>query len=447
MNKRRNVSESTKKKVAGKQWFKCANRPNSKLKRIENHLCPLWAIDGENKGNFNDDGYHIDHIDELCVSGNNDITNLQALCKTCHSVKTRNFMQIHKRRRKNNNHVIEISVANVDSIDVKDMSKDNGDDKNDNNDIEDVDKDNNDIENVNNDIENVRADVDVRIFKCSTCDKEFKSQQNLNYHVEKNACKEYICNCKYCDKGFTTKSNMYTHIRSSCKAKKQKDEEKDEIYKKLLEIEEMKKKLIELEKTNKKLLENDNKKLLENDNKKLLENDNKKLVEQEKIEKTVVAKNMNICTIDSHNITLIGHGKEDLSKIDKNEILQAIKHEHNSIIKLTEVLHFNPKHPEYNNAYITNIKDKYAMMFNGNDWIITMKSDMIDKIYNDIKNYIKDNVNMFANSLSASEWETLYLWSMTEDDNERILKVKEEMKLLFYNKRNIILDKKTKRKR
>ena len=50
------------------------------------------------------------------------------------------------------------------------------------------------------------------------------------------------------------------------------------------------------------------------------------------------------------NINLIGYGKEDLSKIDKNEILRAIRCGFDSSIKLTEALHFNPKHPEYHNV-------------------------------------------------------------------------------------------------
>jgi hypothetical protein len=245
---------------------------------------------------------------------------------------------------------------------------------------------------------------------------------------------------------------MYTHIRSSCKTKKLKDEEKDEIYKKLLEIEEMKKKILDLEKTNKKILE------LEKTNKKLLENDKKKQNIIEKLEKKVVEKNVNNVknvknvnngTINNennnYNIILVGYGKEDLSKIDKKEILKAMQHGYDSTIKLTEALHFNPKHPEYNNVYITNMKDKYAMMFDGKDWNLTMKDDLINKIYDDKKNYIEENIDDFVDSLTVSRKKALDRWLDTDEDDDRITKIKNEINLLLYNKRNIILDKEKKR--
>jgi hypothetical protein len=107
------------------------------------------------------------------------------------------------------------------------------------------------------------------------------------------------------------------------------------------------------------------------------------------------------------HVNLIGYGKEDLSKIDKKEILKAIQFGYDSTIKLTETMHFNPKHPEYHNIYITNIKDKYAMMFDGKDWNLTMKDKLINKIYDDKKNYIEENIDEFIDSLSASRKKAL----------------------------------------
>lgn len=71
---KRKVSESTKKQVAGRQRFRCATVPN--------YACPL------RNEPFDEAGYDIDHIVELRNGGSNDISNLQALCPTCHRVKT-----------------------------------------------------------------------------------------------------------------------------------------------------------------------------------------------------------------------------------------------------------------------------------------------------------------------------------------------------------------------
>lgn len=88
-NKRkRNVSETLKKKVVFNQKNKCANFPNSNLKYIDQYKCPLYIY---NNGLFDESGYEIDHIIEFCIGGSDDITNLQALCTSCHTVKTKNF--------------------------------------------------------------------------------------------------------------------------------------------------------------------------------------------------------------------------------------------------------------------------------------------------------------------------------------------------------------------
>lgn len=71
---KRKVSEALKKLVAGRQRFTCATIPN--------YSCPM-------KGKpFDEAGYDIDHIVELRNGGSNDPSNLQALCPTCHRVKT-----------------------------------------------------------------------------------------------------------------------------------------------------------------------------------------------------------------------------------------------------------------------------------------------------------------------------------------------------------------------
>ena len=40
----RNVRESTKKKIAGKQYYKCANEPSIILYNLKNYKCPMWLL-------------------------------------------------------------------------------------------------------------------------------------------------------------------------------------------------------------------------------------------------------------------------------------------------------------------------------------------------------------------------------------------------------------------
>ena len=64
----------------------CANHPENFAMGCKNYLCPMWLING---GFFDESGYQIDHIVEVSHGGGNNIENLQVLCPSCHSVKTK----------------------------------------------------------------------------------------------------------------------------------------------------------------------------------------------------------------------------------------------------------------------------------------------------------------------------------------------------------------------
>jgi HNH endonuclease len=85
------VTEAMKKKVAAKNYYKCANMPGKNLRGLEDFLCPLWQIGGENRGCFGIT-YEIDHIVEKALGGSDDEQNLQAICSICHAYKTRCFL-------------------------------------------------------------------------------------------------------------------------------------------------------------------------------------------------------------------------------------------------------------------------------------------------------------------------------------------------------------------
>ena len=88
------LKESQKKRVAGRQYYRCANEPKLKPKLnqrgLEGYKCPLW-LSPIHKGSFDESGYEIDHIIEYSISNDNSDSNLQALCISCHRNKTKRF--------------------------------------------------------------------------------------------------------------------------------------------------------------------------------------------------------------------------------------------------------------------------------------------------------------------------------------------------------------------
>ena len=122
-------------------------------------------------------------------------------------------------------------------------------------------------------------------------------------------------------------------------------------------------------------------------------------------------------------------------------MLKILQQGYDSTLHLTNRVHFNPDLPEYNNIYISNMKDKFAMMFDGKDWILTMKENLIQKIYDDKRSYIETNLDDFVNSLTKERQNALKRWLDTDEDHPRIKKIKDDITLMLYNKRKIAIDK------
>lgn len=262
----------------------------------------------------------------------------------------------------------------------------------------------------------------MTVYQCEKCDKNFSSKANLLYHTVNKVCsveKSYRCN--KCGTGFAHRSSRSRHEKNCTNA--QVDNESDDIDKKVLlqQFEEMRRMNLEMMDKIAKLENRDEIDRVTNVNNGSIHNGD-------------------VNTINNITVNVVPFGKEDLSKIDKNELLKVFRSGFNSALRLTETTHFNPKYPEYHNVYISNMKNKYAMTFDGDDWALVMKDDLIDKIYDNKRDYIEENMDEFINSLLPSQINALHRWLNVDDDHQYVQKVKNEMKLMLYNKRKMALD-------
>ena len=110
------------------------------------------------------------------------------------------------------------------------------------------------------------------------------------------------------------------------------------------------------------------------------------------------------------------------------------------IPNLIKRIHFDPKKPENHNIYISNIKNKYIMIYDGNQWILNDQGEAINDII---------DTNEFVLEQKLEEWiengkdypEIMkkfnrYLEKKEKDDV--INKIKDEIKLLLYNNRKVV---------
>jgi hypothetical protein len=81
--------------------------------------------------------------------------------------------------------------------------------------------------------------------------------------------------------------------------------------------------------------------------------------------------------------------------------------------------------------------------------MITTKKDLINKIYDDKKSYIEENLEAYIDSLHPSSevnlWSrkrALSRWLDTDNEDVKVKEIKENIKLLLYNSKNMAIDNK-----
>jgi C2H2 type zinc finger protein len=252
---------------------------------------------------------------------------------------------------------------------------------------------------------------------CDKCEASFARKEGLTYHAENDVCAVKKFKCKYCPKSYTTETSKYRHIR-------QKHEEEIEEDRRNKTLEEQVKMLIQ-----------------ENQNLK------SRVTKMEKKQKpsTQFVNNSGVInhgTINDNrtinNITIVAYGKEDMSHIDREDIIKALKTGFNSTKHLTEVVHFNPKYPNYSNIKRNNFNMKNKLMYhNGKGWVTTSDPHMIDELYYRKRDFIEENIEHYRDGLTKGDMTRLQRWLNVDDDDQRITKIKGDLREMLFNKKEV----------
>lgn len=134
----------------------------------------------------------------------------------------------------------------------------------------------------------------------------------------------------------------------------------------------------------------------------------------------------------------MAYGKEDMSQIDREDIIKALKTGFNSTKQLTEVIHFNPKYPHYSNIKRSNYNMKNKVMFHdGENWVTTSDPHMIDDLYNRKRDFIEENIDLYQDGLNKYDMVRLHRWLNVDDDDHRITRIKTGLREMLFNKKGI----------
>jgi hypothetical protein len=246
-----------------------------------------------------------------------------------------------------------------------------------------------------------------------------------------NSTHEIICN--YCKKTFSRKYTLDRHLANYCKIKKQHDDEKEQIFQRLItqlkeqdeEIKNLKEQLSSITPSNTNgttITHNDSSKTT---NKNIQNNTNNTINNIDNSQKI------------QNNIKLVAFGEEDLSYITNNICKQILNKGFRSVPVLIKYTHFNANKPEQHNVYISNMRDSHAMIYDGKQWKLMDRTEAVDQLIHDGKYYLVEKFEELFGELDPVTIKKFNRFVNQSEDDEILNGLKRDIKYMLYNNKNI----------
>lgn len=84
------------------------------------------------------------------------------------------------------------------------------------------------------------------------------------------------------------------------------------------------------------------------------------------------------------------------------------------------------------------MKDLYAMIFDGEQWSLKEKEEIINQLFDDKESFLEDKYNEYFDKLDEITKKKFKRF-LEQTDEETKRKLKHQIKLLMYNKRHVPL--------
>jgi hypothetical protein len=161
-------------------------------------------------------------------------------------------------------------------------------------------------------------------------------------------------------------------------------------------------------------------------------------VMSEKIDKPNIINNNNTFNVQQ-NIIVTPFGKEDLSFLTLKDYKKIFNKGCYSIPEIIKLIHCNENKPEFTNIYIKNFKDEYMFTFDGSDWDIEKKDDVLNNMIENKKNLLESKFDDMQNELPQYAI-TMFKKFLERSDNDEVKNsIKDELKNMFYKNRHHVI--------
>ena len=125
--------------------------------------------------------------------------------------------------------------------------------------------------------------------------------------------------------------------------------------------------------------------------------------------------------------------------IPQDIIKQALNYGFKSIPVFTKYLHFNKNNPENHNIYISNLKNKFVMVYKKDDWNLTNQDDILGKLIDFKTDFLAEKFDEYKNDLPSSTLRKFDRFLDEQYEDDVINDIKDELKLILYNNRKLPL--------
>ena len=288
-------------------------------------------------------------------------------------------------------------------------------------------------------------------YKCNKCCRTFNKKSNYNYHLKRKIpCQNIIIQnipqistlsstqnsailaeqeedtshkCNYCNKTFSRSDSLNRHITNYCKIKKQQCDQKETIYQTLL------KRLDIMETQNKELLNEVNK--MKQENKNIVVNN----TNNNTMNNTTNVAQLN--QLNNINIKVVAFRKEDLSHITNEIYAKILNKGFKSVPNLVDCIHFNKNRPENHNVYISNMRDKHVLVYDGEDWKLKEKDEILQQLVDDKTEMLSEKFDELVDKLDEPTITKFKRFLDQKDDDKVISGIKNDLRLMLYNNRRV----------
>ena len=234
----------------------------------------------------------------------------------------------------------------------------------------------------------------------------------------------HLFECEFCKKRYNHRQSLNKHLKT-CKEKKKDDEDRNNLMA-----------LVNM--LNSQLEEQ--REQLKEQKEQLKEQKEQNREQQKQIKELIKKAGVNIGTQNiQQNIKILAYKNTDLSHLTDQDYLQCLNRSNMVIPNLIKKIHFNPKKPENHNIYISNIKNKYVMIYDGGKWNLHNQDETIDDLIDTNEVVIEQKLEEWLEN--GKEYPEImkkfnrYLEKKEKDDV--INKIKEEIKLILFNNRKV----------